>query len=142
MPVVASAQKNKGTLAALSIVRAASNKILTRSPSPRIGAFDHFHNFSFQKLSTNLVSSLLDFRSVGLEAPESTYMNKGSLRAAIELEDNGVLDTVEHLGVLCSKILAVLDAFPRGILTFGLVLILLGLPLLVLIGNSLGLSSP
>ncbi|GKE79440.1 hypothetical protein Tco_1545560, partial [Tanacetum coccineum] len=36
-----------------------------------------------------------------------------SRRAAKELEDNGVLDTVEHLGVLCSKILAVLDAFPR-----------------------------
>nr|GEZ60611.1 hypothetical protein [Tanacetum cinerariifolium] len=43
---------------------------------------------------------------------------KLSLQAAKELEDNGVFDTVEHLGVICSKILAVLDSFPRGMLTF------------------------
>ncbi|GJU06219.1 hypothetical protein Tco_1122649 [Tanacetum coccineum] len=43
-----------------------------------------------------------------------------SNETAKELEDNGVLDRVEHLRVIGSKILAFLDAFPKGILTFRL----------------------
>ncbi|GJW61582.1 hypothetical protein Tco_0110917 [Tanacetum coccineum] len=54
------------------------------------------------------------------EHPEST-MNR-IISITKELEDDGVLDIVEHLGVIDSKILAVLDAFPRGILTFVLTL--------------------
>ncbi|GJX11422.1 hypothetical protein Tco_0201281 [Tanacetum coccineum] len=46
--------------------------------------------------------------------------NELSLRAAKELEDDGVLDMVEHLGVMCSEILAFLVSFPRGILAFRL----------------------
>ncbi|GKD47607.1 hypothetical protein Tco_1276583, partial [Tanacetum coccineum] len=60
----------------------------------------------------------VDYITRDLAVSSVSYKELNASFSAKELEDDGVLEIVEHLRVICFKILAVLDAFLRGILTF------------------------